>query len=485
MIRPDEIEDETRSQIASDPRTGTQPRLLAIWDGGSTSCFLPASGRVVAGRSHTADLRIASNSVSRQHALICAGSPPTIQDLHSSNGTRVDGQKLEGGQSVSFTAGRVVELGDALLIFQEGQAQNEPPSSRAGHTLPPPPPADDENDGKMDRLYRLVDLVATGTLSVILQGETGVGKEVMAKRIHQHSSRADKPFLKINCAAFAESMVESELFGHERGAFTGAAQAKAGLLETASGGTVLLDEVAELSLPMQAKLLRAVGNAEVLRIGSLKPRSIDVRFIAATNGDFNDLILRGAFRSDLYFRLNGISLTIPPLRERPAEIQPLAKEFVTEAAGRLGLAVPAFSNRATGWMASYSWPGNIRELRSVVERAVLLARGGTIEVEHLQVDAEFSMGALRSTSGAVDATPIREAVLSEPVAANSRLVPAHKGEPESLRDEVERLERERIADAIARCGGNQTKAAEVLGMSRRALLNRLDIYGLPRPRKGT
>ena len=163
----------------------------------------------------------------------------------------------------------------------------------------------------------------------------------------------------------------------------------------------------------------------------------------------------------------------------------IAKEFVTEAAGRLGLAVPAFSNRATGWMASYSWPGNIRELRSVVERAVLLARGGTIEVEHLQVDAEFSMGALRSTSGAVDATPIREAVLSEPVAANSRLVPAHKGEPESLRDEVERLERERIADAIARCGGNQTKAAEVLGMSRRALLNRLDIYGLPRPRKGT
>ena len=484
MIRPDEIEDETRSQIASDPRTGTQPRLLAIWDGGSTSCFLPASGRVVAGRSHTADLRIASNSVSRQHALICAGSPPTIQDLHSSNGTRVDGQKLEGGQSVSFTAGRVVELGDALLIFQEGQAQNEPPSSRAGHTLPPPPPADDENDGKMDRLYRLVDLVATGTLSVILQGETGVGKEVMAKRIHQHSSRADKPFLKINCAAFAESMVESELFGHERGAFTGAAQAKAGLLETASGGTVLLDEVAELSLPMQAKLLRAVGNAEVLRIGSLKPRSIDVRFIAATNGDFNDLILRGAFRSDLYFRLNGISLTIPPLRERPAEILPLAKQFAVEASERLRVATPSLSGRAAAWLQSHSWPGNIRELRSVVERAVLLARGGTMEVEHLQVDPEFSGGALRSLSGAAEPLPVREPARHDAGAAPVRAAAPANQEPESLRDEVERLERDRIAEAIARCGGNQTKAAELLGISRRALLNRLDAYGLPRPRKG-
>jgi len=307
---------------------------------------------------------------------------------------------------------------------------------------------------------------------------------VMAKRIHERSARADQPFLKINCAAFAESMVESELFGHERGAFTGAAQAKAGLLETASGGTVLLDEVAELSLPMQAKLLRAAGNAEVLRIGSLKPRSIDVRFISATNGDFNELIQSGAFRSDLYFRLNGVSLTIPPLRERPAEIVPLARQFAAEASARLGLVAPALSQDALHWLGRNAWAGNIRELRSVVERAVLLARGETIEVEHLQVNPEFSNGSLRAEGAPIERALSREPSHGDATPVNLRAPRLSGDAPESLRDEVERLERDRISDAIARCGGNQTKAAEMLHISRRSLLNRLDAYGLPRPRKG-
>jgi two-component system response regulator AtoC len=293
--------------------------------------------------------------------------------------------------------------------------------------------------------------------------------------------------LKINCAAFAESMVESELFGHERGAFTGAAQAKAGLLEAASGGTVLLDEVAELSLPMQAKMLRAVGNAEVLRIGSLKPRAIDVRFIAATNGDFNDLIARGAFRSDLYFRLNGICLTIPPLREREREIAPLARDFAAESSARLGLPTPSFSVPALSWLERYPWPGNIRELRSVVDRAVLLAQGATLEVQHLQVDAEFSGGALRAAgSAAPEPVQAREPwQAAEPSRPDLPLPVAPAAAPEKLRDELDRLERDRIVDAIARCRGNQTKAADLLGISRRALLHRLDAYGLPRPRKGS
>ncbi len=485
MTRLDEIEDKTRSHVSPDPRSSTHARLLAIWDGGYTSCLVPASGQIVLGRSQSADLRISSTSVSREHAIIRAGSPPMIEDLGSSNGTRVDGQRLETGQSLPLTAGRVVELGNALVVLQDGQGQGElaAPSVR----LTELPSA--RSEGKMERLHRLVDLVATGTLSVILQGETGVGKEVMAKRIHQRSARVDKPFLKINCAAFAESMVESELFGHERGAFTGAAQAKAGLLEAASGGTVLLDEVAELSLPMQAKLLRAVGNAEVLRIGSLKPRAIDVRFIAATNGDFNDLIQRGAFRSDLYFRLNGICLTIPPLRERKDEILPLARQFVTDASAGLRLSVPKLSERGLAWLTQHSWPGNIRELRSVVERAVLLARGGAIDVEHLQVDPEFSGGALRAFGSApahgLPAPLGRESSHPEPSRPGASVHGGPQLEPEKLRDEVGRLERDRIVEAIARCGGNQTKAAEWLGISRRALLHRLDAYGLPRPRKGS
>jgi DNA-binding NtrC family response regulator len=496
MTRLDELDEKTHSKIAPDPRTGTQPRLLAMWEGGYESCFLPIKGSVTLGRSPNVDLRIASTSVSREHARVTSGSPPMIQDLGSSNGTRVDGQLLEPGQRMALTPGRVIEVGDALIVLQEGQAEREPRTLPNGPlTLPPSPPMPQE--GKMDRLFRLVDLVATGTLSVILQGETGVGKEVMAKRIHQRSARADKPFLKINCAAFAESMVEAELFGHERGAFTGAVLAKAGLLEAGSGGTVLLDEVAELSLPMQAKLLRAVGNSEVLRIGSLKPRPIDVRFIAATNGDFNDLIARGAFRSDLYFRLNGICLTIPALREREDEIIPLAREFVTELSAVQGLPAAKLSPASLNWLMRHRWPGNIRELRSVIERAVLLARGGSIEPSHLQVDRDLSGGALDVSRGTPMPSLSSEPIQLEPrpnraqafaaattsAASSEPALPAP--EPEKLRAEVERLERDRIADAIARCGGNQTKAAEVLGISRRALLHRLDLYGLPRPRKGS
>ncbi|HWZ87288.1 MAG TPA: sigma 54-interacting transcriptional regulator [Polyangiaceae bacterium] len=492
MALLDEVEDKTRSEISLVPRAGSRARLLAIWEGGYASCLLPESGKVVLGRSLNADLRISSDSVSREHAVVQAGFPPTIEDLGSSNGTRVDGQRLAPGQSVPLTPGRVVEFGNALIVLQDGLTQREPGSSPdVESAFFPPPRVEGKMDrlDRLDRLYRLVDLVATGTLSVILQGETGVGKEVTAERIHERSARAEQPFLKINCAAFAESMVESELFGHERGAFTGAAQAKAGLLESASGGTVLLDEVAELSLPMQAKLLRAVGNAEVLRIGSVKPRTIDVRFIAATNGDFNDLIARGAFRSDLYFRLNGICLTIPPLREREHEIVPLALVFAAESSARLGPSVPNFSESARSWLGRHLWPGNIRELRSVVERAVLLAQGNTIEIEHLQVDPEFSAGALRRFGGAPSSHPgsgIQALDLSrpEPSRPTSSLSPASQFEPQKLRDELDRFERDRIVDAISRCHGNQTKAAALLGISRRTLVHRLDAYELPRPQKG-
>lgn len=319
----------------------------------------------------------------------------------------------------------------------------------------------------MERLYRLVDLVATGTISVILQGETGVGKEVFSRRIAERSTRSDKPFLKINCAAFAESMVESEVFGYERGAFTGAALAKPGLLESANGGTVFLDEVTELSLPMQAKLLRALGNREVMRVGSLKPRTIDVRFIAATNQDFQSLIAAGKFRADLYFRLNGITLYIPPLRERRSEILPLAERFIAEESARLGWEPPALADCARQWLLSHPWPGNVRELRNVIERATLLSERSSIQQAHL-ADAE---------------PPAQASGLGAAPAHESKISAAEPPLGRALKADIEQLERERIIDAMRRCGGNQTRAAELLGLSRRALLNRLDAYALPRPRK--
>ena len=239
----------------------------------------------------------------------------------------------------------------------------------------------------MARVRRLADTVATGLINVVIQGETGVGKEVLAKRIHEGSRRKDKPYLRINCAAFPESMVEAELFGYERGSFTGANQSKPGLLESANGGTVLMDEVAELPLGTQAKLLRAIGGNEVFRIGSLKPRPIDVRFLAATNEPIDGLIASGRFRADLYYRLNGVTLYIPPLRERLEELDDLANLFREAAAKKFAKdPAPAFSAAALEWLRIQPWPGNIRQLLSTVEKAVLLSTGDLVEPTHLMTD---------------------------------------------------------------------------------------------------
>lgn len=457
--------DETRSALAPDPLKLARPRLVAVWEGGSASCSIPEQGRLLLGRAHTCDLRIATVAVSREHAQVLAGSPPTIEDLGSSNGTWVDGRRLEANERAPLFPGRMIQLGDTLIVAQAGHLP------LGGAQSAPSVPALDES--AIERLGRLVDLVATSTLPVILRGETGVGKEVTAERIHARSARAQQPYLRVNCAAFAESMAESELFGHERGAFTGAAQAKPGLFEAAKGGTVLLDEVTELSPAIQAKLLRALGNSEVLRVGALKPTPIDVRFIAATNQDFAERVSSGKFRADLYFRLNGITLQIPPLRERRAEVVPLALEFATAALTRMGGGRVLLSDAARSWLLAYQWPGNVRELKNIIERATLLAQGGPIGTEHLYADdlsqperPQPAPAGPELGSGSHASVPVRPAAAQE------------------LRQELRDLERERIVEAMARAGGNQTLAARLLGISRRALLTRLDNFDLPRPRKG-
>jgi MoxR-like ATPase len=241
-------------------------------------------------------------------------------------------------------------------------------------------------DGAMRELERLVERIAQGTISVLIMGETGVGKEILAERVHRLSPRAGRPFVRLNCAALSESLVESELFGHERGAFTGAGVLKPGLLETADGGTVFLDEVGELPLAVQAKLLRVLEDRQVQRVGALKPRAIDVRFVAATNRDLEAEVQRGRFREDLYFRLNGISLVIPPLRQRVSEISGLARAFISLAARASSRAEPVLSREALALLEGYRWPGNIRELRNAMERAVLLCTGREIGLAHLPVD---------------------------------------------------------------------------------------------------
>jgi DNA-binding NtrC family response regulator len=409
--------------------------VRVIGDGLYASHPLPPRREIMIGRSQKADVRIDHPSISRQHAVLHPGPPLRLQDLGSANGTRVGERQLAAGETVSIGLNEAIELGTVLMVVQPGELGDAPRPVR---------------EATMAQLGRVIERVAAGTISVLLLGETGVGKEVMAERLHKLSPRAKKPFLQLNCGALPENLLESELFGHVKGAFTGALQNKPGLLETAQGGTVFLDEVGELPPAIQVKLLRVLEARQVQAIGGLSPRAIDVRFIAATNRDLPAEVARGAFRQDLYFRLNGISLTIPPLRERVSEIDGLAAQFLAQA---LAQSTPPralkLSSEVLAGLRRYAWPGNVRELRNVIERAVLLCAGDVIELEHLSLPASSPLDPLRAQPQAVASSP----------------------------------ERQRILDALAEAAGNQKLAAQKLGISRGTLVSRLDEYGIPRPRK--
>jgi DNA-binding NtrC family response regulator len=295
---------------------------------------------------------------------------------------------------------------------------------------------------------------AQSHLNVLLLGETGVGKDVLAHAIHKASPRADKPFIPLNCAALAENLLESELFGYEKGAFTGAQAAQMGLFEAADGGTVFLDEVGDLPLPIQAKLLRVLEDRRVLRVGARVFRDIDVRFIAATNRELEADADKGTFRRDLYFRIANIVLTVPPLRERKEDVAPLAERFLHNVCRQLGRSpVPRIADDAMRALEGYRWPGNVRELRNVIEQCVALLDSGVVSAAELP--ARVREGAAQP----VDATRA------------------------DLEARMREHEKKRIIDALDACGGNQTRAADMLGMSRRTLLHRLDELDLPRPRK--
>lgn len=375
-------------------------------------------------------------------------------------------------------------------------------------------------DGPMKTLEHMVARVAPTPLSVIVLGETGAGKEVLAQRLHTQSNRADKPLLKLNVAALPESLLESELFGYERGAFTGAVQAKAGLLESADGGTIFLDEIGELPLSFQVKLLRVLENRETYRIGALRPKPIDVRFICATHRDLEAEIARGAFREDLYFRLNGVTLVIPPLRERLDELEPLAVRFIEQAARQAGRPrPPRLSPEALALMSAYRWPGNLRELRNMMERAVFLTTGDVLRPQDLPQDkmqatfavrrqstlitpASVAAGQAEATTGSPGRTgepplfphpnPGRAATSMTPVpltaplsgTAAAALNQALRSPlvPQEARAQLQAMERQRVIEALSACAGNQTAAARMLGISRQTLIQKIKDHGLPRPR---
>lgn len=301
------------------------------------------------------------------------------------------------------------------------------------------------NSAALRQVTDMVSRVAGSNATVLLLGETGTGKEVTARQIHGASPRKDRPFIAINCAALPETLLESELFGHEKGAFTGAHAAKMGRFEMADGGTLFLDEIGDISLSTQVKLLRVLQEKEYVRVGGTKTISTDVRIIAATNRDLRAAMENGAFREDLYYRLNVFPILLPPLRQRREDIPLLVDYFIGVAAAQLGCARPTVSDEGMALLASYGWTGNIRELQNVVERAVLLADGGVVEPAHLP----------REIAGE---TPLKDDT---------------KGD-----SSLWGYEKALIVKALRECGWNQSKAARNLGISRDNLRYRLKKYGI-------
>ncbi|MEJ7728392.1 MAG: sigma 54-interacting transcriptional regulator [Polyangiaceae bacterium] len=441
---PPEMAAETRAYLLV--RLGESTRVITLDEG----------QEVVAGRSRQAAIVIEHERVSRNHAaFVRRGGEVFVRDLGSRHGTLIGGRLLRSGEA-ALGGGDLVRVGAVEILVataSEGggayAAEGDPVTVGTDELV--------VADPKSAEVVAMARRLARAPSTVLLLGNTGVGKEVLARLIHRWSPRAGGPYVRINCAAIPETLLESELFGHERGAFTGADRRKIGQIEAASGGSLLLDEIAELSRSAQAKLLGVLENRTVTRVAATTETAVDVRLIAATHRDLRDEVAAGRFREDLYYRISTFTLRIPPLAERAAEIEPLAAVFARRFAQMLDQPNPRLSPATMAVLRAHAWPGNVRELRNAIEHAVVLAERGVIEPHHLPE-------AVRAPSSGDDA--------AAPTAGNEA----------AMRDQIEAMERRAIEKALGAEGGNQTRAARLLGISRRALTYKLAKYGFGRRR---
>lgn len=306
------------------------------------------------------------------------------------------------------------------------------------------------NSPEFSSVIRSARIIAATDVTVLVLGESGTGKELLAEALHRASPRRDKAFVAINCAALPEQLVESELFGHRKGAFTGAVESQPGRIRAAEGGTLFLDEIGELPLSIQAKLLRFLESGECQAVGENAPRKAEVRVIAATNRDLYSQVRQGLFREDLYYRLNVVPLELPPLRQRRGDVALLLERLTAELAAQYSLEAPRYSSKALTRLEGYAWPGNIRELRNFCERMVVLLSGRTVEVENLPQDITRPQGAVSSGPFTLPDSGIS----------------------------LDELEQEMIRQALDRTHGNRSRAARLLGLSRDTLLYRIKKYAL-------
>ena len=417
----------------------TSRSILLVVGAGHLSTHPFATGATISiGRDASCDVTIDHPKVSRRHAVVIdEGGTTRVEDAGGTNRVKLGERSLASGESVALTVGASFQVGPfTVMLLGLPSALGESVEGRAELVV---------RDVRTGALTDLMGRVAESDVSVLIRGETGTGKDVLARALHRASGRPG-PFVAINCASLNEALLESELFGHERGAFTGAVQAKPGLFEAAQGGTIFLDEVAELPASVQAKLLRAIETRQVTRLGGVRPIDLEVRFLAATHRDLREAIAEGEFRQDLYFRINGVTIVVIPLRDRKDSIPVLAQEFLTEASARSRRPAPALSTTALAILARHDWPGNVRELKTVIERALLLTAGTQIEAKHIVIDT------------------------------------APKPRTEATPDPGADGERERIVAALDECAGNQTRAAKKLGISRATLAHKLALLRIPRPR---
>lgn len=358
---------------------------------------------------------------------------------------------------------------DTLLLLARRANAAASPGSIAGPSVIPSTLSIGEHeilvaDLAMLRLYELIERLGPSPIPVLISGETGAGKELAAAAVHHYSPRRAQRLVAINCAAIPEPLAESELFGHERGAFSGAVAARAGLLESAQGGSVFLDEIGELSLPLQAKLLRALETRRIVRIGTVHERPIDIRLIAATHRELEAEVRAGRFRQDLYFRLAAAVVHVPPLRHRPAELPMLARSFLLAARHRLGKSPLHLGAQPLARILAYPWPGNVRELKNDMEFLAATVDAGPVETWHLP--PKLGGPDYRAGSG------------GKPDLFHGKDPGSAKPQFQPLEQELRALERKRITEALAAAGGVQSRAAELLGMPRRTFFAKTKQYGL-------